>query len=320
MKKISIMTPCFNEEDNVDDVYRAVKKVLQESLSNYDYEHLFIDNCSTDRTAEKLRSLAAHDSRVKVIFNTRNFGPHRSPYHALLCTTGDAVIPIMADLQDNPAMIPQMIKDWESGFPMVLGVRRHSEESWLLHSVRKLYYRLIKRLSKVEMILNFTGFGLYDKKVIDVMRLLDDPNPYFRGLMSEIGFEKKYFVYDQAGRKKGKSKNGFFALLDYAMLAVVTYSGLPFRIALYLGIFGSALSILLLVTSPFLDIFTWKESLVGFFLCFITFLGGLIGETLAQMMVYARRRPLVIERERLNFENSTVLQRKKSNEHISEFR
>src|SRR5438067_2111090 len=225
-KHITILTPCYNEEDNVEAMYDAVKQVFS-ALPQYTYEHLFIDNASKDRTAAILRDLALKDKNVKVIINARNFGHIRSPYHALLQSQGDAVIGLACDFQDPPALIPEFLKKWEEGYKMVLGVKESSDESLLLYTIRAAYYRFIARLSDVELVVNATGFGLYDHKVVEVLRQLDDPYPYFRGLIADIGFEKFKIPYRQPLRRRGITKNNFYTLYDIAMLGITNHSKVP---------------------------------------------------------------------------------------------
>ena len=225
MKSISIITPCFNEEENVEELHERITKVMEST--NYNYEHIIIDNASTDRTVEILGNLAAKDKRLKVIINTRNFGQIRSPYHALFQTCGDAIICMAADLQDPPERIPEFIKKWEQGYRVVIGVKIHSEESGLFYFLRTIYYRVLRKLSDVPLIENFTGFGLYDRQVIDVLRELNDPYPYFRGLIADLGFERAEVEFEQPRRKRGISKNNFYTLYDLDMLGVTGYTKIP---------------------------------------------------------------------------------------------
>jgi glycosyltransferase involved in cell wall biosynthesis len=233
-KSISIVTACFNEEDNVEELYEQVKTVLN-GLPQYEYEHIFIDNASRDRTVEILKGIANKDHRVKIIVNTRNFGHIRSPFHALLQAKGDAVISIVADLQDPPVMIHDFIKKWEAGYKVVIGVKKTSEESKIFFAIRKMYYNLASRLSEIELIKNFTGFGLYDQRVIETLRNIGDPYPYFRGLICDIGFEKASIEYIQPARKRGFTKNNFYTLYDIAMLGITNHSKVPLRLATMTG-------------------------------------------------------------------------------------
>jgi len=208
MPFISVVVPCYNEEDNVEDLYQQVKAVFA-GLPGYTYEHLFIDNASTDRTVEKLRALAAQDENVKVIVNVRNFGQIRSPYHAIFQASGEAVITMCADLQDPPALLPEFIHQWEKGYKVVMGVKSKSQESALLYALRTAYYRTLRKLSDVDLVENYTGFGLYDRQVVEQLRLLNDPYPYFRGLIAELGYDRAIIEYTQPLRKRGITKNNF---------------------------------------------------------------------------------------------------------------
>jgi polyisoprenyl-phosphate glycosyltransferase len=308
MKKISIVTPCFNEEDNVLELYNRIKQVMK-GLA-YDYEYIFIDNASTDHTVETLRTLAAQDKRVKVIINTRNFGHVRSPYHALLQTSGDAVIGMASDLQDPPEKIPEFIHKWEEGYKVVIGVKTSSQESSLLYLIRSMYYRVLRSLSDVRLIDNFTGFGLYDRKVVEILREFHDPYPYFRGLIADIGFDIAKIEFDQPRRKRGISKNNFYTLYDLAMLGVVSYTKVPLRLAAMFGFFSGAMSFLVGLVYLIYKLIDWKNFSLGlapviiglFFLGSVQlFFLGIVGEYIGQIYTLSVRRPLVIEKERINF-------------------
>ena len=221
---LTILTPCFNEEENVREVYEQVKAAMK-TLPAYDYEHLFIDNASQDKTVDILRELAAADKRVKVIVNTRNFGQVRSPYYALLQARGDAVMTCVADLQEPPELIPQFVRKWEEGYKVVIGVKQGSRESWLMRRTRKFYYWLVGRLSSdVELVHNFTGFGLYDREVVEQFRSTDEQYPYFRGLVCDFGYERAEIPFVQPARTRGVTKNNFFSLYDMAMLGITNHS------------------------------------------------------------------------------------------------
>jgi glycosyltransferase involved in cell wall biosynthesis len=230
MKMISIVTPCYNEEGNVKELYAQVKAVFNQ-MGKYTYEHIFIDNASKDNTLLLLKEMASEDTNVKIIANSRNFGHIRSPYHALLQASGDAVILLVADLQDPPKMIIDFLAKWEEGFKVVLGVKTESEESFLMFSIRKMYYNFINRVSEIELTKNNTGFGLYDKQIIQILRDIDDPYPYFRGLISDIGFESYKIEYVQPVRKRGITKNNFYTLYDIAMLGITNHSKIPLRLS-----------------------------------------------------------------------------------------
>ena len=261
MKKISIVTPCFNEEDNVRELYNQINKTMK-SL-DYEYEHIFIDNASTDSTVKLLRELAAQDSRVKVILNTRNFGHVRSPFYGLLQASGDAVIEMASDLQDPPERIPDFIRKWEEGSKIVVGIKTHSEEFGLFYFLRSLYYRVLRKLSDTQLIDNFTGFGLYDKQVVEILRGFDDPYPYFRGLIADIGFEYAQIEFTQPRRKRGISKNNFYTLYDMAMLGVTSYTKIPLRLATMLGFVSSLLSFLIGIAYLIYKLIDWQNFSLG---------------------------------------------------------
>ncbi len=243
MKTISVLTACFNEEDNVEELYNRVRAVMA-GLGRYRYEHVFIDNASTDNTVAVLKKIAAVDTNVKIIVNARNFGHIRSPMHALHQTSGDAVIGIVADFQDPPEMIADLVREWENGYSMVLGIKRTSEENPLMFWIRKRYYRLVNRLSSIETFENFTGFGLYDRRVVDLVKSFDDPYPYFRGMIAEIGLPHKKLYYDQPARKRGITKNNFYTLYDIGMLGIINHSKVPLRLMAFAGFAGALLSFL----------------------------------------------------------------------------
>lgn len=311
MKKlISVLTACYNEQDNVEEVYKLVKSVF-DKLPQYRYEHIFIDNCSTDNTVIILKKIAGADKNIKIIVNIRNFGHIRSPFHGMLQAGGDAVISLVCDLQDPPSMIPDFIKKWEEGFSIVIGVKKKSRENPLIFAVRKMYYALIKKLSESEHISNFTGFGLYDRKFIEVLRNLNEPYPYFRGLVSELGFNRAEIPYVQPKRYGGKTKNNFYTLYDMAMLGFVNHSKIPLRLASFIG-FGVAIISLLVAIGYFVyKLIYWQNFNVGiaplviglfFFSSVQLFFIGVIGEYIGAIYTQVKNRPLVIEKERVNFD------------------
>jgi glycosyltransferase involved in cell wall biosynthesis len=311
MKLISIVTPCFNEEGNVEDVYRQVKEVFAD-LENYRYEHIFIDNASKDGTVPLLKEIAKNDKNVKIILNTRNFGHIRSPLHALFQATGDAVIQIVADLQDPPPLIKDFLREWERGYKVVVAVKTESEESPVMFAIRKLYYNIINRLSEVELIKNYTGFGLYDRRVIDIVKNMGDTYPYFRGLISELGFETARIEYTQKARKRGITKNNFYTLYDLAMLGITNHSKVPLRLATMLGFLTSCVSLLIAFLYFIAKLVFWSHFTVGiapliisifFFASVQLFFIGIIGEYIGSIHTQVLKRPLVIEKERINFEN-----------------
>ena len=308
-KLLSIVTPTYNEEENVREVYEQAKRVMAE-LPGYRYEHLFIDNASTDKTVDILREIAAADPNVKVIVNARNFGHIRSPYYGLIQAHGDAVILLVADLQDPPALMLDFVRAWENGAKMILGVKTQSGESRLLFFIRKLYYTLVTKLSGTKLQKNFTGFGLYDKSVMDVLRRIDDPYPYFRGLVMEIGPEPVTVPYHQPARTRGITKNNFYTLYDMAMLGITSHSKVPLRLATMLGFALSCFGMLvafgyLVAKLVFWNIFSAGIAPIvigGFiFLSLQLFFIGLIGEYVAAIHTQVMRRPLVVEKERINF-------------------
>jgi polyisoprenyl-phosphate glycosyltransferase len=309
MKKISIVTPCYNEEDNAQEVYNQVKAVFA-SLPAYSYEHIFIDNASTDGTVSILRGIAKDDANVKLIINSRNFGHIRSPYYGMLQGTGDAIILLVADLQDPPELIKVFLEQWEQGYKIVAAVKPQSQESPLMFAVRKTYYGLVARISEVKLISNFTGFGLYDQKVIEVLRGIDDPYPYFRGLVCEIGFDVATVPYVQPTRKRGITKNNFYSLYDMAMLGITNHSKVPLRLATLAGFAVSFLSLLVSIVYLILKLAYWDSFVIGtapvliglfFFSSVQLFFIGLLGEYLGAIHTQVRKMPLVVEKERVNW-------------------
>lgn len=306
---ISVVVPCYNEEQNVQKMYDALKGVFKD-LGKYDYELIFIDNFSKDKTIEILKKIAVTDKRLKIIVNARNFGHIRSPYYALQQTSGDAIILMAADFQDPPELIKEFIKKWESGFKVVIGVKSKSKENPIMFFIRGVFYRTIARLSETDQIRNFTGFGLYDKQVINVVKSLREPYPYFRGIISEIGFERSEIEFVQPRREKGKTKNNFYTLYDMAMLGFVNYSKVPLRMAVFIG-FGTALFNLLVAVVYFIyKLVFWDRFEVGmaplviglfFFSSVQLFFIGIIGEYVGVIFTQVKDRPLVIEKERINF-------------------
>lgn len=309
-RKLSILTPCYNEAEGIAECYERVRKVMGE-LPHYDYEHLFIDNSSRDRTVAILKEIAARDHHVKIIVNSRNFGHTRSPHHAMLQLTGDCFVPVLADLQTPAELIPDLVAKWEAGYKMVVAVRRSSEEDWLMRTTRRLFYRVIARLSYVEQIQNFIGFGLYDRQVIEIIRGLDEPDPYFRGLVSEIGFDKAIVEYDQPPRRHGKTKNNFYIMFELAMLGLTTYSKVPLRLMTFGGLIIAVGSLLVGLGYLVYKLIFWNTFTAGiaplliatFFFGAVQLIAlGLVGEYVGLVLQYSRRFPLVIEKERINFD------------------
>ena len=311
MKTVSIVTACYNEQDNVEELYHQVHAVMA-SLGRFHYEHIFIDNASTDSTVVILKRLAAHDANVKIIVNARNFGAIRSSTHALTHARGDAVISIVADFQDPPELIPTLIAGWEAGYSAVIGIKRSSQEPSLFFFLRRQYYKLAERLSSIETIQNFTGFGLYDRKVIDLIRSFDDPYPYFRGMIADIGLPIQRILYDQPQRKHGVTKHNWYALYDIGVLGIINHSRVPLRLATFAGFTGAAISFLVACVYLFLKLAFWytfsfglAPLLIGVFFTAslqLVFL-GILGEYIGAIHTQIQKRPYVIEYERINFDS-----------------
>jgi polyisoprenyl-phosphate glycosyltransferase len=309
---LTILTPCYDEEGNVREVYEAVKAAMA-TVPDLEYDHLFIDNASTDRTVAILRELAAADKRVKVIVNTRNFGHVRSPYHGLLEARGDAVLSCVADLQDPPQLIPEFVAKWREGYKVVIGVKADSKESWVMFRVRRFYYWLVAKLSSdVELVHNFTGFGLYAREVVEQFRATGELYPYFRGLVADFGYERAEIPYAQPGRQHGITKNNFFTLYDIAMLGVTAHSKVPLRLATMVGFALSIVSLLVTVVYLILKLAWWDTFNLGlaplvigvyFFGAVQLFFIGMLGEYIGSIHTQVHRRPHVVERERINFED-----------------
>lgn len=313
MKKlISVVTPCFNEEDNIHNLHLRVKAVM-ETIPQYAYEHIFIDNRSDDNTVGLIKSIAEQDKRVKLIINNRNFGHIRSPMHGILQAGGDAVICMAADLQEPPEMIPKFLEQWEAGYPVVAAVKPASKETFLMAAIRRTYYRCLSGISEVKLIRNFTGFGLFDRRVVDTIRGLNDPYPYFRGLICELGYPVAEIPFVQPRRLRGITKNNFYTLYDIAMLGVTTHTRLPIRLATMFGFVLSGLSFLLSVLYLVLKLFFWDSFALGsaplligmfFFSSVQLFFIGLIGEYVVAIHRQVLKRPLVVEAERVNFDQA----------------
>ncbi len=309
MKLISIVTPCFNESANVDQLHARLARV-REQLPAYRFEHIFIDNASTDGTVARIKQIIARDSDVRLIVNARNFGHIRSPYYGILQGAGDAVVCLASDLQDPPELIPEMVRAWESGFRVVAGVKVGSRESRFMWLVRTGYYRLARKMADVQLLDHFTGFGLYDRRVIDILKTLADPYPYFRGMIAEIGFDVARIPYRQPERERGITKNNFYTLYDMAMLGITSHSKIPIRLATMVGFGLSIISLLISLTFLVLKLVLWDRFQLGtaplligmFFLGSVQiFFIGLIGEYIAAIHTQVLGRPLVVERERVNF-------------------
>ena len=309
MKLISVVTTCYNEELNIEDIYLQVRNVF-EKFERYSYEHIFIDNASTDKTVSILKEITKKDKNIKIIVNTRNFGSNRSANHAMLQAKGNAVVLIVADMQEPPSMIPDLIKNWEKGFKIVIGIKTKSEENSIIFGMRKFYYVMISKFADTEQIKNYTGFGLYDKEIIDILRNLDDPYPYFRGFISEIGYERAEIEFKQLKRRKGITKNNFFTMYDMAMLGFVNHSKVPLRMAAFIGFLTAIVSFLIAIIYSLRKLFFWETFQLGvaplvigvfFFAAVQLFFIGIIGEYIGAIFTQVKNRPLVIEKERINF-------------------
>jgi glycosyltransferase involved in cell wall biosynthesis len=309
-KLISIVTPCYNEEDNIDELYQRIVAVM--ATLPYDYEHICIDNASTDNTVKKIKELAEKDSRVKLIVNARNFGHIKSPYYAILQSRGDACILIASDLQDPPEMIAAFIKKWEDGYKTVLAVKPESEESSIMFFLRKTYYRFISLISEVPLVQNATGAGLFDRVVIDILRNIQDSYPYFRGLLCEIGFPIATVPFKQPRRERGVTKNNFYTLYDIAMLGITNHSKIPLRLMAMSGFLLSFLSLLVAFIFFIAKLLYWDSFQLGtapivigifFFGAIQAFFIGILGEYIGSIHTQVRNMPLVVELERVNFDN-----------------
>lgn len=311
MKKISILIPCYNEQENVVPMSDAIKELFARELTDYDYELLFIDNDSSDDTRPLLREICSRNSHVKAIFNAKNFGQFNSPYYGMLQTTGDCTISMVCDFQDPVELIPQYIREWENGYKIVIGIKTSSKESKIMYHLRSLYYGMIKKFSDVEQIEHFTGSGLYDKEFIEVLRNLNDPTPFLRGIVAELGFKRKEIPYEQPQRRAGKTHNNFSSLYDAAMLSITSYTKVGLRLCTFFGIFCGIVSIIFGIVYLILKLIFWNNFAAGmapmligmFFLGAIQlFFTGFIGEYILSINKRVMNRPLVIEEERLNFE------------------
>lgn len=308
-KLISIVTPCFNEAGNVEELHRRIAAQMKQ-FPEYDFEHIYIDNASTDGTVAEIRRLASANSSVKAIVNNRNFGIIRSSNHGLLQARGDAVINMASDMQEPPELIGDFIRQWEQGCKVVVGVKPQSHETAPMFALRRLYYATIGRIADVKLIPHYTGFGLYDREVIEALRRIDDPYPYFRGLIADMGFSHAQVPYVQPMRKRGITKSNFYALYDMAMLGITSHSKVPLRLATMAGFALSAISLLIALGYLMLKLTQWEQMsfgmapiLIGFFFFASVqlFFIGLLGEYILQIHTQVQKRPLVMERERINF-------------------
>jgi len=314
MKLISIVTACYNEEDNVEALYLRVREIMAAETA-YRYEHLFIDNASTDSTVAILKRLAAADPQVKIIVNARNFGPLRSPTHGLFQATGDAIVSLVADFQDPPEIIPALLREWEQGVSMVLCIKRSSKENQFMFWLRCRYYRLAERLSSVQTIQDFTGFGLFDRRVMEIAKSFRDPYPFFRGMLAEIGLPSKKIFYDQPRRARGFTKINWYALYDVGILGIINHSKIPLRMAVFAGAAGAALSFViafgyLCAKLLFWNTFSMGQAPIVIGVYFIASLQlvflGVLGEYVGAIFTQVQHRPYVVELERVNFEPSLL--------------
>ena len=311
MKKISILIPCYNEEENIVPISQAVIETMERDLPEYAFELVFIDNDSTDNTRSLIRGLCGQDRRIKAIFNARNFGQFNSPYYGMLQVTGDCVVEMVADFQDPVDMIPKYVREWEKGYKIVIGIKTSSRENKIMYWLRGCYYKTIKKLSDVEQIEHFTGSGLYDREFIEVLRNLDDPTPFLRGIVAELGYKRKEIPYDQPKRRAGKTHNNFYRLYDAAMLSVTSYTKAGLRLATFFGFFCSLASMCVALVYLVMKLIWWDRFPAGMapMLIGMLFLGsvqiffiGLLGEYIMSINQRVMKRPLVIEEERLNFD------------------
>ena len=311
MKKISIVIPCYNEEDNVVPLSNEIVKIIVNELSIYDYEIIFIDNCSTDKTRPLIRNICSNNKKIKAIFNTRNFGQFNSPYYALCQTLGDCSILICADFQDPVELLPTLISEWEKGYKIVSCIKTSSRENKFLRLLRTCYYKIIKKMSDIEQIEHFTGFGLYDKSFIEALNNLHDPIPFLRGIVAELGFKRKEINYQQQKRKAGKTKNNWYTSYDAAMLSFTTYTKIGLRIATIVGFITAGMTLIVALVYFIYKLLYWDTFQAGIppLIIGVFFLGslqlffiGFIGEFVMSINTRLMNRPLVIEEERINFD------------------
>lgn len=311
-KKVSVLIPCYNEEENVVPMSNAIRDLFEQELPQYDYELLFIDNDSSDNTRPLLREICSRNKHVKAIFNAKNFGQFNSPYYGMLQTTGDCVISMVCDFQDPIDMIPKYLAAWEEGYKIAIGIKTASKENKFMYWARSMYYKFVKKFSDVEQIQHFTGSGLYDREFIEVLRRLNDPTPFLRGIVAELGFERKEIEYEQPKRRAGKTHNNFYTLYDAAMLSITSYTKIGFRICTFVGIILAFLSMVVGIVYLILKLTNWYGFEAGMapLIIIMSLLGsvqifsiGFMGEYIMSMNKRIMNRPLVVEEERLNFED-----------------
>lgn len=313
MKKISVMVPCYNEVENVEPISQAIVDILEKELPQYDYEILFIDNASIDGTRDKLEAICAKNKKIKAIFNVTNFGQFNSPFYGMCQTSGDCTVTMCCDFQDPPELIPLFVKEWEKGHKIVSGIKTSSKEPGLIYFLRTVYYKMIRNMSSVQMIEHFTGFGLYDKTFISLLKELNDPIPFVRGIVAEYGagFNLKEIEYEQPKRRAGKTHNNFYSLYDAAMLSFTSYTKVGLRLATFLGFVCSAISILVAIVYTIMKILNWNSFsagtaplTIGVFIIggVQLFFIGLIGEYILNINTRVIHRPIVVEERRINFD------------------
>ena len=310
MKKVSILIPCYNEEENVVPMSEAIVNLFEKELTQYDYELMFIDNDSNDGTRALLRNICAQNPKIKAIFNAKNFGQFKSPYYGILQTTGDCTISMVCDFQDPIELIPRYLEEWEKGYKIVIGIKTSSKENKIMYHLRSLYYKLIKKFSNVEQIEHFTGSGLYDRDFVKVLRDLNDPTPFLRGIVAELGYKRKEIPYEQPQRRAGKTHNNFYTLYDAAMLSITSYTKVGLRLCTFLGLGCGVISFIFGVIYLIMKLVYWSNFAAGmapvtigmFFLGSVQlFFLGFLGEYILSMNQRIMNRPLVIEEERINF-------------------
>ena len=310
MKKVSILIPCYNEEENVVPMSEAIVNLFEKELTQYDYELMFIDNDSNDGTRVLLRNICAQNPKIKAIFNAKNFGQFNSPYYGILQTTGDCTISMVCDFQDPIELIPRYLEEWEKGYKIVIGIKTSSKENKIMYHLRSLYYKLIKKFSNVEQIEHFTGSGLYDRDFVKVLRDLNDPTPFLRGIVAELGYKRKEIPYEQPQRRAGKTHNNFYTLYDAAMLSITSYTKVGLRLCTFLGLGCGVISFIFGVIYLIMKLVYWSNFAAGmapvtigmFFLGSVQlFFLGFLGEYILSMNQRIMNRPLVIEEERINF-------------------
>lgn len=314
-KTVSILIPCYNEEENVGPMSEAIVNLFENELTQYNYELVFIDNDSHDKTRELLREICSKNSNIKAIFNAKNFGQFNSPYYGILQTTGDCTISMVCDFQDPIELIPKYLQEWENGYKIVIGIKTSSKESKIMYFLRSVYYKMIKKFSDVEQIEHFTGSGLYDREFVEVLRNLKDPKPFLRGIVAELGFRRKEIPYEQPQRRAGKTHNNFYTLYDAAMLSVTSYTKIGLRLATFVGCGVGMVSLVVALIYLIMKLVMWDQFQAGMAplligMCFLgalqLFFIGLLGEYILSINERVMNRPLVVEEERINFEHKEM--------------